>query len=53
VAEPLWIKLAQIFLLGLVFGWLARRYSVEAAILAHVGLNVTALIGGYAIGFGT
>jgi membrane protease YdiL (CAAX protease family) len=48
--EPLWLKLVQIFVLGLVFGWLALRYSVESAILAHAGLNVTALLLGYALG---
>jgi membrane protease YdiL (CAAX protease family) len=49
-AEPLWLKLSQIFILGLVFGWLAYRYSVEAAIVAHVGLNVSALLAAYALG---
>ena len=42
-AEPIWVKLVQIFLLGLVFGWLARRHSVEAAIVAHIGLNLGSL----------
>jgi membrane protease YdiL (CAAX protease family) len=45
-AEPLWIKLTQIFCLGLLFGWLARRWSVEAAIVAHLGLNLVAIGGG-------
>jgi membrane protease YdiL (CAAX protease family) len=49
-AEPLWLKLCQIFLLGLLFGWMAYRYSVEAAIVAHVGLNVSALLVAYALG---
>jgi membrane protease YdiL (CAAX protease family) len=46
-ADPIWLKLAQIFLLGLLFGWLAHRHNVESAIMAHVGLNVAALVGGY------
>jgi membrane protease YdiL (CAAX protease family) len=40
---PLVPKLVQVFLLGCLFGWLARRYSIEASIAAHVTLNVTAL----------
>jgi membrane protease YdiL (CAAX protease family) len=42
--DAIGLKLTQIFLLGLVFGWLARRYSVEAAIVAHVSLNVVAAL---------
>jgi membrane protease YdiL (CAAX protease family) len=43
-AEPIWIKLTQVLILGIGFGALAYRYSVEAAIVAHIGLNVTVLI---------
>jgi len=39
-AEPMGPKLVQIFLLGLAFGWLADRYSVEAAMAGHVALNI-------------
>lgn len=42
-ATPMVPKLAQILVLGCLFGWLSRRYSVEASIAAHVTLNVTAL----------
>jgi hypothetical protein len=43
-AEPLVYKLAQIFLIGIVLGWLARRYTVEAAIVAHATLNVVSTV---------
>lgn len=36
------IKIIQIGLIGLFFGWLARRHGVESAIAAHVSLNVGA-----------
>jgi len=36
-------KMAQIFLCGLIFGALARRYSVESAIVGHVSLNASAV----------
>lgn len=35
-------KLVQIFLLGLVFGALARKRGVEASIVAHMALNFSA-----------
>ena len=38
--EPGWVKLAQIFPLGLLLGWLFRRHGVEAAIGAHALFNV-------------
>jgi len=37
-------KFIQIFLLGLIFGGLARRYSVEASIVAHLSLNIVAVL---------
>jgi membrane protease YdiL (CAAX protease family) len=45
-ADPMLPKLIQIVLLGFLFGGLARRYSVEASIMAHIALNVMAAIGG-------
>lgn len=36
------MKLGQIFLIGLALGAVANRYGVESTILAHVGLNVGA-----------
>ncbi len=41
--EPDWIKLAQIFPLGLALGWLYRRQGTESTIMAHALFN---LIGG-------
>jgi len=41
------LKCLQIFVTGLVLGAAARRYSVEAAIAGHVGLNLTAVLAGY------
>jgi len=38
-------KLVQIFLLGLFFGWVARRHGVEASIAGHVSLNIAAAVG--------
>jgi membrane protease YdiL (CAAX protease family) len=39
-------KLGQIFVLGLLFCALARRWSVEVAVCAHMGLNAAALVAG-------
>jgi membrane protease YdiL (CAAX protease family) len=47
--QPL-IKLVQIFLLGLGLVALTRRWGLEAAILAHLGLNVAGLVGMWALG---
>ncbi|MEM1208388.1 MAG: CPBP family intramembrane glutamic endopeptidase [Planctomycetota bacterium] len=43
------IKLGQIFVLGLWFSWLARRYGLPAAIAGHLGLNLTAAAFGLAL----
>jgi len=43
------LKLAQIFVIGLFFGHLTKRYSVEASMVAHVLLNVIAVLGGLAL----
>lgn len=42
--EQVGLKLTQIFLLGLLFGYLTKRYSVEASMAAHVGLNIVAVV---------
>lgn len=39
------LKLIQIFILGLGFAEITRRWGLEAAILAHLGLNVAGLVG--------
>ncbi len=38
--EPGWVKLAQIFPIGLMLGWLCRRHGVESCILAHALFNL-------------
>ena len=41
--SPDWVKLAQVFPLGLALGWLYRRQGVESTIMTHALFN---LIGG-------
>ncbi len=43
------VKCAQIFVLGLFFCWFARRWCLEAAVAAHVALNLAALFVGLAV----
>ncbi|MEW6532016.1 MAG: CPBP family intramembrane glutamic endopeptidase [Thermodesulfobacteriota bacterium] len=38
--EPAWVKLAQIFPIGLMLGWLFRKYGAESTILAHGLFNI-------------
>lgn len=38
--DPAWVKLAQIFPMGLMLGWLFRKYGAESTILAHGLFNV-------------
>jgi membrane protease YdiL (CAAX protease family) len=38
--DPEWVKLAQVFPVGLMLGWLFRKYGVESTILAHGLFNV-------------
>ncbi len=40
VLEPAWVKLVQIFPMGLMLGWLCQRYGVESSILAHMAFNL-------------
>ena len=42
--DPDWVKLAQIFPVGLALGWLYDRFGIESAILAHGLFNVAGLI---------
>ena len=37
--DPDWVKLAQIFPLGLALGWLYRRQGTESTIMAHALFN--------------
>ena len=46
VLEPNWVKMAQIFPVGLVLGWLFKRFGVESSIIVHLVFNlVLVLIG--------
>ncbi len=38
--DPAWVKLAQIFPMGLMLGWLFRKYGAESTILAHGLFNI-------------
>ncbi len=40
---PDWVKLAQVFPVGLMLGWLFRKYGAESSILAHGLFNVILL----------
>jgi len=35
VLEPEWVKLAQIFPIGLLLGWLYKKFGAESTMLAH------------------
>ncbi len=38
--EPAWVKLVQIFPVGLMLGWLCQRYGMESSIMAHAVFNL-------------
>lgn len=42
--DPAWIKIGQIFAIGLAFGYLSQRYNLQSAILAHATLNASSLL---------
>lgn len=44
ILEPAWVKLAQIFPLGLALGWLFKKYGLECCFLAHGLLNIAAIL---------
>ncbi|MEZ4229357.1 MAG: CPBP family intramembrane glutamic endopeptidase [Polyangiaceae bacterium] len=44
------LKVVQIFLLGLAFGWLCRKHSLEASIVAHLSMNFFSVVVGALIG---
>ena len=37
---PTWVKLAQVFPIGVGLGFLFRAYGVEGCMLAHAGINL-------------
>lgn len=44
--SPGWVKIVQVFPVGLAFGWLFQRYGAESSIIAHGLFNVVLLIPG-------
>jgi membrane protease YdiL (CAAX protease family) len=40
VLEPSWVKVVQIFPIGLGLGWLHGKYGVESSMAAHAAFNV-------------
>lgn len=40
------LKVIQIFVLGLAFGWLSRRHSLESSIAAHLSMNLFSVVVG-------
>ncbi|QQE11049.1 CPBP family intramembrane metalloprotease [Planctomycetota bacterium] len=38
------VKIAQIFIIGLFFCWMAKKWGVESAIFGHLSLNITATL---------
>lgn len=40
VLEPEWVKLAQIFPVGLLLGWLYKKFGAESTMLAHGIFNL-------------
>lgn len=47
--DPDWVKLVQVFPVGLALGWLYRRNGTESAIIAHSLFN---LVGAFVINIG-
>lgn len=43
VLDPNWVKMVQVFPVGLALGWLFRKYGTESAIIAHSVFNVVLL----------
>ncbi|UCC22636.1 MAG: CPBP family intramembrane metalloprotease [Planctomycetota bacterium] len=46
IMNPGWVKMVQVFPVGLAFGWLFQRYGAESSIIAHGLFNVVLLIPG-------
>lgn len=50
VLEPEWVKMAQIFPIGLLLGWLYKKFGTESTMLAHGIFNfVLVFLSGYLI----
>lgn len=44
VLDPNWVKMVQIFPIGLALGWLFKKYGVESTIIAHSLFNLIVLV---------
>lgn len=44
VLTPDWVKLVQIFPLGIALGWLFKKYGVESTMIAHGTFNIIMLV---------
>ena len=42
--DPDWVKFVQVFPMGLVLGWMFRRFGIESCIAVHVLFNLAAPI---------
>ena len=42
--DPDWVKFVHVFPMGLVLGWMFRRFGIESCILVHVLFNLAAPI---------
>ena len=42
--NPEWVKFAQVFPLGIAFGFLFKRFGIESAMAAHGFFNVIMMI---------
>ncbi len=40
VLDPTWVKLIQVFPLGIALGWMFKKYGIESSIITHVVFNV-------------
>lgn len=38
--DPIWVKWAQIFPIGLLLGWMFKKYGAESTILTHMVFNI-------------
>lgn len=44
IVDPDWVKLVQVFPIGIALGWLFKKYGVESSIIAHMVFNLAMLI---------
>ncbi len=46
ILTPNWVKLVQVFPIGILWGWLAHRYGVGTSVMVHAVFNLVVAIGG-------